>query len=113
MQNFHIGPVNSKQVSASSKTQYTINNLIPDTEYGVWVQAESLTTLGNSSLMVTGRPTNNGTYRMLSLPHVLIWHCDLDKNDSMKVLTLGRGIGRKIECVDLTILIKVFKINAF
>jgi hypothetical protein len=65
---FHIGQVNRERVSALGKTQYTIKDLVPDATYGVRVQAESLTTQGPVSLMVTGQPTNNGTYCIPSSP---------------------------------------------
>ncbi|XP_062574674.1 uncharacterized protein LOC134236513 [Saccostrea cucullata] len=49
----------SVSVLADSTTQYTLRDLEADTEYGVWVQAMSLTKEGRRSKMVTGRPTNN------------------------------------------------------
>ncbi|XP_062592730.1 uncharacterized protein LOC134254199, partial [Saccostrea cucullata] len=49
----------SVSVPADSTTQYTLRDLEADTEYGVWVQAMSLTKEGRRSKMVTGRPTNN------------------------------------------------------
>ncbi|XP_061182314.1 uncharacterized protein LOC133190639 [Saccostrea echinata] len=49
----------SVNVPADSTTQYTLRNLEADTEYGVWVQAMSLTKEGHKSKMVSGRPTND------------------------------------------------------
>lgn len=49
----------SDSVLASANTQYIIRNLEPDIDYGIWVQALSLTKEGPLGEMVTGRPTNN------------------------------------------------------
>ncbi|XP_062611698.1 uncharacterized protein LOC134273515 [Saccostrea cucullata] len=49
----------SVSVPADSTTQYTLRDLEADIEYGVLVQAMSLTKEGRRSKMVTGRPTNN------------------------------------------------------
>ncbi|XP_048758458.2 uncharacterized protein LOC125668376 [Ostrea edulis] len=47
------------QIVANSNTQHTLRDLLADVNYGVWVQAVSLTTEGPKSNMVSGRPINN------------------------------------------------------
>lgn len=53
------GTESSVSVLASANTQYMIQNLEPEKEYGIWVKASSLTREGPRSEIVTGRPTNN------------------------------------------------------
>lgn len=60
-----IGTESSVSVLASANTQYMIQNLEPEKEYGIWVKASSLTREGPRSEIVTGRPTNNGNWEIL------------------------------------------------
>lgn len=53
------GIESSVSVLASANTQYIIQNLEPEKEYGIWVKALSLTREGPRSEIVTGRPTDN------------------------------------------------------
>lgn len=58
-----IGIESSVSVLASANTQYIIQNLEPEKEYGIWVKALSLTREGPRSEIVTGRPTDNGNWK--------------------------------------------------
>lgn len=58
-----IGIESSVSVLASANTQYIIQNLEPENEYGIWVKALSLTREGPRSEIVTGRPTDNGNWK--------------------------------------------------
>nr|XP_022315370.1 uncharacterized protein LOC111119467 isoform X2 [Crassostrea virginica] len=58
-QNNCKGEESSTRVLASGLPQQTIQKLDPDNNYGIWVQASSLSKDGPKSAMLTGRPTNN------------------------------------------------------
>ena len=62
-----IGEESSTRVLASGLPQQTIQKLDPDNNYGIWVQASSLSKDGPKSAMLTGRPTNNGINSNLTL----------------------------------------------
>nr|XP_022315374.1 uncharacterized protein LOC111119468 isoform X2 [Crassostrea virginica] len=49
----------STRVLASGLPQHIIQKLDPDNNYGIWVQASSLSKDGPKSAMLIGRPTNN------------------------------------------------------
>ena len=63
----YIGEKSSTRVLASALPQHIIQNLDPENNYGIWVQALSLSREGPKSVMLIGGPTNNGTYSMLTL----------------------------------------------
>ena len=56
----YIGEGISTRVLASGLPQHIIQKLDPDNNYGIWVQASSLSKDGPKSAMLIGRPTNNG-----------------------------------------------------
>nr|XP_022316677.1 uncharacterized protein LOC111120242 [Crassostrea virginica] len=55
----YIGEKSSTRVLASALPQHIIQNLDPENNYGIWVQALSLSREGPKSVMLIGRPTNN------------------------------------------------------